>query len=95
MWHWIVRCPIGQLPHHLAVGGRRPPAERAIGADVWCTGQCTIKYLMNFIIKISETSEFGHTGHRTVDDSQCGPNLALLAKLLQLLLALLKRFPST
>ena len=77
--HRIVRCPTRQLPRQLAIGGRRPPTERAIGALVRCTGQCIVHCPVNFIIKILESRELGRTQHQTIrctTDSLVGPSLA-------------------
>jgi hypothetical protein len=61
--------------------------ERAVGAYVRYTGQCTVQCSVDFIIKIPEDSVFGRTPHWTV--------LWVPPKLLQLLLTLLERFPGT
>jgi hypothetical protein len=64
-WHRTVRCATGQQPHHLATDDCRPPAEIAVGDEVWCTRQCTVHCPVNFIIEIPKSNVFGHTLHRT------------------------------
>jgi hypothetical protein len=99
MWHRIVRCATGQLPHQLGVGGWCPLVDRTVGEDVRCTGQCIVHCLVNFINKINESSVFGRTHHRAylpdrpVHSGQSSGSQT--AKLLQLLFTLLERFPST
>ena len=83
---------IGQLPHQLVVGGWRPLVDRAVGVHVWCTGQCVVYCMLNFIIKIPEDSVFVRTSHRTYSPNSL---VGLRLKLLQLLFTLLERFCGT
>jgi hypothetical protein len=72
MWHQTVPCTTEQLTCQLAIGGSHQSAERAVGDDVRCTVQCTVHCLVNFMNKISESSVFGHTLHRTWTTGQSG-----------------------
>jgi hypothetical protein len=89
-WQRTVRCAIEHRPRMLVIGGWHPPAERAIEVLVWCTGQCTVHG--------SVSQEWCLQSYTSLD-SPVDPRPAQVwffwAKLLQLLLALLERLPST